>query len=653
MKRTSHLIVIFILAFSGFATVFFISSPSTSAYTPHDPIVINGNADFASQAASESWPGDGTQGDPYIIEGYEINSSAEGCIEIKSTSVHFIIRDSMFWGGYNDATKGIFLDDVSNGTIENCTFNYLGFSIYIESSESNTIADNSVLSSWSIGIFLDYSHRNELTQNNVTNSEFGFYLNYSHENKLNRNNASICIDTGFYLDHSDANNLTDNIAFSYSNRGINLLNCRENRLSGNRIEYGGLIVWGAEKEYVSSQIIDESNTVNGKPLYYWVNRNGETVPTGAGQIILANCTNMTVENQEITGGLIAVQLLFSSFCEIKENHLTDNYWFGISFSFSDNNRVIDNNVSSNDFGGIYLINSTNNLIINNKFSSNIYSGINFIFSDENSLSNNIVSHNSIGITFFDSHENQIIENQMLSNNNEAVEFTSSHNNVIANNIMISNWEAIKLSGSNETEISNNNITDNRKGIILSFSYENVITSNSISESSYGISLNSSLKNEIIGNNLSYNQFGLDLEYSDNNAIHHNKFINNSQQIFILESTNTWDDSFGEGNWWSTYTGIDKNGDGVGDTNLPYHGVDEYPLTEANIEKDDKDGTDPIELDPGQIGIMLVLVIVVVILFVWALKKEKSDEEKPEEGDVVDEKAKKAEIEEDPKDKEKS
>jgi hypothetical protein len=40
--------------------------------------------------------------------------------------------------------------------------------------------------------------------------------------------------------------------------------------------------------------------------------------------------------------------------------------------------------------------------------------------------------------------------------------------------------------------------------------------------------------------------------------------------------NTWDNGC-EGNYWSSYSGSDLNGDGIGDTNLPGEGVDNYPL----------------------------------------------------------------------------
>ncbi|MFO8109268.1 MAG: hypothetical protein R6U17_01905 [Thermoplasmata archaeon] len=47
----------------------------SDSYTVRSPIRIDGDSDFASQAAQEGWPGDGSTENPYVIEGYEIDVS--------------------------------------------------------------------------------------------------------------------------------------------------------------------------------------------------------------------------------------------------------------------------------------------------------------------------------------------------------------------------------------------------------------------------------------------------------------------------------------------------------------------------------------------------------------------------------------------------
>jgi nitrous oxidase accessory protein NosD len=45
----------------------------------------------------------------------------------------------------------------------------------------------------------------------------------------------------------------------------------------------------------------------------------------------------------------------------------------------------------------------------------------------------------------------------------------------------------------------------------------------------------------------------------------------------LEADNIWDNGKGEGNYRSDYEGEDTDNDGIGDTDLPHNGVDDFPL----------------------------------------------------------------------------
>ena len=63
-----------------------------------------------------------------------------------------------------------------------------------------------------------------------------------------------------------------------------------------------------------------------------------------------------------------------------------------------------------------------------------------------------------------------------------------------------------------------------------------------------------------------------------NTFYHNNFIDNQYQVQCFASTTRWDNG-AEGNYWSDYMGEDTNGDGIGDTLLPYLGLDYCPLVE--------------------------------------------------------------------------
>ncbi len=94
------------------------------------------------------------------------------------------------------------------------------------------------------------------------------------------------------------------------------------------------------------------------------------------------------------------------------------------------------------------------------------------------------------------------------------------------------------------------------------------------------------------NNISYcnfvqNYIGVQCQQETNN-IFLNNFVNNTFPVITgeYESKATWNDSVGFGNYWSDYNGSDLDGDGVGDTNLPWHEVDWCPLMEpTDVIKD--------------------------------------------------------------------
>jgi len=69
--------------------------------------------------------------------------------------------------------------------------------------------------------------------------------------------------------------------------------------------------------------------------------------------------------------------------------------------------------------------------------------------------------------------------------------------------------------------------------------------------------------------------------NNKNKIYLNNFINNSFPLILNTwkkvSRSIWNDSLGHGNYWSDYNGTDLNESGIGDTNLPWHGVDWLPL----------------------------------------------------------------------------
>ena len=97
----------------------------------------------------------------------------------------------------------------------------------------------------------------------------------------------------------------------------------------------------------NTHIIDTTNRLNNKPIYYWKDTTGVPIPLDAAQVILANCSNFNIVNLNLTGS--GIQLGFSNGNIINNNHVS-NTWNSIYLHQSDNNIISNNTVIYNGIG---------------------------------------------------------------------------------------------------------------------------------------------------------------------------------------------------------------------------------------------------------------------------------------------------------------
>ena len=158
------------------------------------------------------------------------------------------------------------------------------------------------------------------------------------------------------------------------------------------------------------------------------------------------------------------------------------------------------------------------------------------------------------------------------------------NNVTIKNVKISHFQSgIWLSQSSNNKIFGNKVLDNTFGIWI-FGSNNTIYGNTVKNSSNsGIVIDIySSNNAIWGNNITINNRGVWFISASGNKLHHNNFVDNIQPVYISMSGygNVWDDGYPSGgNYWSDYTGVDSDHDGIGETLyiMDADNYDRYPL----------------------------------------------------------------------------
>jgi len=317
---------------------------------------------------------------------------------------------------------------------------------------------------------------------------------------------------------------------------------------------------------------------------------------GAGSwagIGLAGRSNVTIRNTIIKGFRYGINLDDSSHNSIFGNNITANQKDGISLESSSYNSIFSNSIIENDEDGTSLTSFSNhNNIYGNHLIENDFDGIVVGSSSYNKVyGNNITENDEDGIDLYESSYNSIFGNNITENWFDGIEigYSSDHNNIYGNNIADNDEDGIDLYQSSNNSIFENIIIANwRHGIELYSSTNNSIFGNRVTGNYPGIYLVTSLNNTITRNNITRNYPGIHFRESSNNTLYHNNFVNNSRQVYdeswdhpeILSSVNFWDDGYPYGgNYWSDYTGLDSDYDGIGNSKhvLDLENTDNYPL----------------------------------------------------------------------------
>jgi parallel beta-helix repeat protein len=238
---------------------------------------------------------------------------------------------------------GISLSDCSNNTILINNITYLGLwigkiedstGVSLYRSFNNMIIKNNIEHNGE-GVRLVDSSFNNITDNNLTENFYGILLQGSQVNSLIGNNVTH--DPVTFEESNETSRTGFGILISsyYSN----LL--RNNTIAGYKYNFGV----GSGYGYYF-QDVDTSNTVDGKPIYFWSDRQSGQIPSDAGYVAIVNSTNIIVEGLD----------------------LKNNYQ-GILIAYCNDTIIRQNNVANNDYG-IWLDSSSNNTIYHNNFTDN-------------------------------------------------------------------------------------------------------------------------------------------------------------------------------------------------------------------------------------------------------------------------------------------
>lgn len=256
--------------------------------------------------------------------------------------------------------------------------------------------------------------------------------------------------------------------------------------------------------------------------------------------------NITIRNLQITLFWQGIWIQNGADIAIVNNTIIDTNW-GITANSAKDTKVVGNNF--NDVTtAIGLTNwygfdpSVNNCVSSNNI-TDAATGVSFPFGSSNTVTENNFANVFDPIV---AGENATVTNNNMVNGNDGIG-VESHSVISQNTILNFTESGLSIQG-NDSVISENYVANCTNAVLMSPGDSFLIA---------------------------------------NNTVYHNNFVNNTENLLLLgnvsQSVNFWDNRR-QGNYWSSYTSADANGDGVGDT--PYtidaFNVDRYPLMQQYV-----------------------------------------------------------------------
>ncbi|XHH09289.1 MAG: NosD domain-containing protein [Candidatus Bathyarchaeia archaeon] len=245
------------------------------------------------------------------------------------------------------------------------------------------------------------------------------------------------------------------------------------------------------------------------------------------------------------------------------------------------------------------------------------------------------------------HYNVLVKNVAIVGFNYGVGLLESANCTI-NAVTVSGCNrGIQFAESGDIQVSNSELCNNNYGVNFDLSSCNRLINNSLLSNQEGIHIFNSQNNKVVGNTIKNSNLAVSFEYTShsladvlpiNNVFYLNSFINNTQQVCMVEIksvietenasfSNDWDFNQ-QGNYWSDYSN-------KGPYVINQNNTDNYPFIQqvdmniillnpvATLQTASETGSQPSTLTVTVavgLGIIVSAFVLSLLFFRWRQKK---------------------------------
>lgn len=341
----------------------------------------------------------------------------------------------------------------------------------------------------------------------------------------------------------------------------------------------GHTIFVEEGKYYEHVIVNKSLSLVGENISTTIidgNFSGNPVTIAASHV---NITSFTVQEAwlgiwYVFNGFGIYVAAGTSYNNISNNIIANNWLWGIMVNASSHNVISDNIIRNNNASGVAIWSSNNNMVFNNTIEDNGLmaggDGLTVFNSTENVIHDNVVLHNARGIVLYGSGHNQLYNNNMTGNRydfemngfsssdfNNSIDMSNlvdgkhiyclqgvkdivldsrldiatlyiidSENITVKNLVLTKNGVGLFLWETNESKIENVTALDNLGGVSLTLSANITLRGCNITNNENGgIYTNCSVMCGISGNEIRANgNFGIWMDYSSDISIDGNNII---------------------------------------------------------------------------------------------------------------------------------